>query len=141
MWRLIIITLGMFILVATIYLGKCAHRHWTSRSHHIINTNSVAPNAIQNECNPIDCYEQIHHVEYEDPQRYLDATSSDGRGISINNSSEKMDTVAIVPFGELSLPSTVEALNVESASENVLFQNQYYSEAREIDDLYLTPSV
>lgn len=141
MWRLIIITLGMFILVATIYLGKCVHRHWTSRSLHISNTNSIAPNAIQNECNPIDCYEQIHHVEHEDPQRYLGATCCDGRGISTNNSSEKMDSGAIVPFVELSLPSTVEAQNIESAIENVLFQNQYYSEAREIDDLYLTPSV
>lgn len=125
--------LAVFSVLASTYIGKCVHRQWTSRALQVSNTSTsdIALN-VSNHTE----YEQIQNVEYEDPERCLQASHDDSRGGSINNSEEKMDSVYIRPSLEL---LNEEALNGEHKSEIVMYENQSNSGVREANDLYLTP--
>lgn len=127
-WQFVLIMLAVFSGLAFIYLGKCVHRQWTSRSLQVSNTNTSAPESALNVSNQIEClYEQIQNIEYEDPERYLPALHDDSRGGDMNVSQEKMIFVSI---------SSLEPLN----EEDVKYENQPNSGIREIDDPYLTPT-
>lgn len=127
-WQFVLIMLAVFSGLAFIYLGKCVHRQWTSRSLQVSNTNTSAPESALNVSNQIEClYEQIQNIEYEDPERYLPALHDDSRGGDMNVSQEKMIFVSI---------SSLEPPN----EEDVKYENQPNSGIREIDDPYLTPT-
>lgn len=127
-WQFVLIMLAVFSGLAFIYLGKCVHRQWTSRSLQISNTNTSAPESALNVSNQIEClYEQIQNIEYEDPERYLPALHDDSRVDGMNVSQEKMIFVSI---------SSLEPPN----EEDVMYENQPNSGIREIDDPYLTPT-
>lgn len=128
--------LAVFSGLAFIYLGKCVHRQWTSRSLQVGNTNTSAPESALNGSNQIEClYEQIQNIEYEDPERYLPALHDDSRGDGMNISQEKMIFVSISSLK----PPNEEALCEEHKSEYVMYENQPNSGIRKIDDPYLTP--
>lgn len=136
-WQFVLIMLAVFSGLAFIYLGKCVHRQWTSRSLQVGNTNTSAPESALNVSNQIEClYEQIQNIEYEDPERYLPALHDDSGGDGMNISQEKMISVSISSLK----PPNEEALCEEHKSEYVMYENQPNSGIREIDDPYLTPT-
>lgn len=134
-WQLILIILGVLVVIASTYLGNCAYQHWASRIRHISNANTAAPNIVHNESQQSDCfYEQIQHLEYEEPQRYCVAMCDENCGTGI---------ITMNPVSLTSYRSSMElsTLNEEPVSENAIYQNQPDRGIRDTNDLYLTPTM
>lgn len=138
-WQLMLIILVVLLVLTFTYLGKCVHRHWTSRNFNVSNTNTAAPDVILNQISPIETfYERVQDIEYDEPERYLTAANDDirGRGTIQNpdSSLEKTETMFINIVVDQTQDTTLTAKNVIEQNE---YENQPATE--ETDDPYITP--
>lgn len=131
-WQFMVILTCVLIALALAYIWQCVHRHWKSRSHQVSNTNTAVQNTSIHESHQIEFfYEEMQNTEYEDPEHYRTVECDDNSGNSdINTSQEKMDSVSIIP--------TSTSL---STGENVMYENQPEIDKRDINALYLTPTM
>lgn len=150
LWQLMSILIGVLILIAFAYLGKCVYRHLTLRALQVINAPTSERNIVTafNESRQTECfYEQILEVGHNDAQRYLTASRDDmlEKGIFPyqNITSEKMDTVtvSIRPNRSSFEMSTDETQPGENLNKSYTYENLPDNGVREIDDFYLTPSI
>lgn len=141
-WQFMVIITCVLIALTIGYLGRCIHRQWKSRVSQVSNTNTASQNTVFDENQQIEFfYDEIQNADYEDPGRYRTVAFDNDSGNVINTSQEKMDSVSIIPIRSSLEPSTDQALNGKYESENFMYENQPEVEMREIDDLYLTPTM
>lgn len=150
LWQLMSILIGVLILIAFAYLGKCVYRHLTVRPLQVVNAPTSERNnvAALNESHQTEgFYEQILEVGHNDAQRYITAARDDmlEKGIFPyqNITPEKMDTVtvSIRPNRSSCEISTDETQPGENFNENYTYENLPDNGVRETDDFYLTPSI
>lgn len=137
-WQFMLIITCVLIVLAATYLGRCVHRHCKSNAQQVGNTNTAAQNTSINESHQIEYYEEMHNVEYEDPERYRTVACDDNSENGINTSQAKMDSVSIIPILLSLEPSTDVALNGNHVSENAMYLK---IEIKETGDLYLSPTL
>lgn len=150
LWQLMSILIGVLILIAFVYLGKCIFRHMTLRPIQVINAPTSERNNVTalNESHQTECfYEQIPEIGHNDAQRYLTAARNDmlekGSFLYQNITPEKMDTVtvSIGPNRSSCGISTDETQPGENLNKNYTYENLPDNVVRETDDFYLTPSI
>lgn len=141
-WQFMVIITCVLIALTIGYLGRCVHRQWKSRVPQVSNRNTAAQNTAFDENHQIEIfYDEIQNTDYEDPGRYRTVEFDNNSGNVINTSQEKMDSVSIIPVKSSLEPSTDQAFNGKYESETFIYENQPELEKREIDDLYLTPTM
>lgn len=98
----------------------------------VSNTNTSASSTTVNGSHQIlYFYEEIQNVEYEEPDRFRTVACINNSGkVDINTYQEKMDPVSIIP-NSTSL----------STGENLIYENQPETDKRDINALYLTPTM
>lgn len=80
-WQLMLIILGVLLVLTFTYLGKCVHRHCTSRNFKVSNTKTAGPDMTLDQINQIETfYERVQDIEYDEPERYLAAANDDIHG-------------------------------------------------------------
>lgn len=132
-WQLMLIILGVLLVLTFTYLGKCVHRHWTSRNFKVSNTNTAAPDITLNQISQIETfYERVQDIEYDEPERYLTAAIDDIRGL--DSSLAKTEPMFINVVVEQTQDTALSAKNVIKKNE---YENQPATE--ETNDLYITP--
>lgn len=137
-WQLVLIILGVLLVLTFTYLGKCVHRHCTSRNFKVSNTKTAGPDVTLDQINQIETfYERVQDIEYDEPERYLAAANDDihGRGTiqNLDSSLEKKEPVVNVVVEQ----TQNTALNAKNVIEKIEYANQQASE--ETNDLYITP--
>lgn len=137
-WQLMLIILGVLLVLTFTYLGKCVHRHCTSRNFKVSNTTTAGPDVTLDQINQIETfYERVQDIEYDEPERYLAAANDDihGRGTiqNLDSSLEKKEPVVNVVVEQ----TQNTALNAKNVIEKIEYANQQASE--ETNDLYITP--
>lgn len=137
-WQLMLIILGVLLVLTFTYLGKCVHRHCTSRNFKVSNTKTAGPDVTLDQINQIETfYERVQDIEYDEPERYLAAANDDihGRGTiqNLDSSLEKKEPVVNVVVEQ----TQNTALNAKNVIEKIEYANQQASE--ETNDLYITP--
>lgn len=136
-WQLMLIILGVLLVLTFTYLGKCVHRHCTSRNFKVSNTKTAGPDMTLDQINQIETfYERVQDIEYDEPERYLAADDIHGRGTiqNLDSSLEKKEPMFINVVVEQTQDT---ALNAENVIEKNEYANQQASE--ETNDLYITP--
>lgn len=137
-WQLMLIILGVLLVLTFTYLGKCVHRHCTSRNFKVSNTKTAGPDVTLDQINQIETfYERVQDIEYDEPERYLAAANDDihGRGTiqNLDSSLEKKEPVVNVVVEQ----TQNTALNAKNVIEKIEYANQQASEEK--NDLYITP--
>lgn len=137
-WQLMLIILGVLLALTFTYLGKCVHRHCTSRNFKVSSTKTAGPDVTLDQINQIETfYERLQDIEYDEPERYLAAANDDihGRGTiqNLDSSLEKKEPVVNVVVEQ----TQNTALNAKNVIEKIEYANQQASE--ETNDLYITP--
>lgn len=138
-WQLMLIILGVLLVLTFTYLGKCVHRHWTSRNFKVSNNNTAAPDITLNQISQIETfYERVQDIEYDEPERYLTAAIDDirGRGTipNLDSSLAKTEPMFINVVVEQTQDTALTAKKVIEKNE---YENQPATE--ETNDLYITP--
>lgn len=136
-WQLMLIILGVLLVLTFTYLGKCVHRHCTSRNFKVSNTKTAGPDMTLDQINQIETfYERVQDIEYDEPERYLAAANDDihGRDTIQNSSLEKKEPMFINVVVEQNQDT---ALNAKIVIEKNEYANQKASE--KTNDMYITP--